>query len=149
MGVVDLSCQVGQPIQSGRIVLQLGCNSCPAGFHPLEVLKSATLNGAELLGIDGDTGSIQVGKKADLVILDENPLANFKLLYGTGHRRLNREAGRMETVGGDFVEVLRRRLNGVSNQEIAEQMGISVNTVYTRADRGKKALKDCIERKLQ
>ncbi len=71
-----------------------------AGFHPLEVLKSATLNGAELLGIDGDTGSIQVGKKADLVILDENPLANFKLLYGTGHRRLNREAGRMETVGG-------------------------------------------------
>jgi hypothetical protein len=71
-----------------------------AGFHPLEVLKSATLNGAELLGIDDITGTVQVGKKADLVIVDENPLANFKLLYGTGHRRLNRETGQMERVGG-------------------------------------------------
>jgi imidazolonepropionase-like amidohydrolase len=43
---------------------------------------------------------VQVGKKADLVIVDENPLANFKLLYGTGHRRLNRETGQMERVGG-------------------------------------------------
>jgi hypothetical protein len=34
------------------------------------------------------------------VIVDENPLANFKLLYGTGHRRLNRETGQMERVGG-------------------------------------------------
>ena len=71
-----------------------------AGFHPLEVLESATIKGAELLGIDADTGSIQIGKKADLVIVDENPLANFKVLYGTGHRRLNRETGAMETTGG-------------------------------------------------
>ena len=71
-----------------------------AGFHPLEVLKSATLNGAELLGISHETGTVEIGKKADLVILDENPLANFKLLYGTGHQRLNRETGQMERVGG-------------------------------------------------
>ena len=71
-----------------------------AGFHPLEVLHSATLNGAELLGIDGETGSIQLGKKADLVIVDDNPLANFKVLYGTGHQRLNRETGQMERAGG-------------------------------------------------
>jgi imidazolonepropionase-like amidohydrolase len=71
-----------------------------AGFHPLEVLQAATLNGAELLGIDDLTGTVEVGKRADLVIVDENPLANFKLLYGTGHRRLNRETGEMERVGG-------------------------------------------------
>jgi imidazolonepropionase-like amidohydrolase len=71
-----------------------------AGFHPLEVVQSATINGAELLGIDSDTGSIQVGKKADLIIVDENPLANFKVLYGTGHRKLNRETGAMEVTGG-------------------------------------------------
>jgi imidazolonepropionase-like amidohydrolase len=71
-----------------------------AGFHPLEVLQSATINGAELLGIDAETGSIQVGKKADLVIVDENPVANFKVLYGTGHRVLNRETMEMETTGG-------------------------------------------------
>ena len=71
-----------------------------AGFHPLEVLQSATINGAELLGIDQDTGSIQLGKKADLIIVDDNPLANFKVLYGTGHQRLNRDTGRMERAGG-------------------------------------------------
>ncbi|MDP5054652.1 MAG: amidohydrolase family protein [Congregibacter sp.] len=71
-----------------------------AGFHPLEVIKAATLDGAELLGLDRDIGSVEVGKKADLVIMDENPLANFKLLYGTGHRRLNRDTGLVEQVGG-------------------------------------------------
>ena len=71
-----------------------------AGFHPLEVLKSATLNGAELLGMDGDIGSIQVGKKADLVIVADNPIANFKVLYGTGHPRLNRETNTMERAEG-------------------------------------------------
>jgi imidazolonepropionase-like amidohydrolase len=71
-----------------------------AGFHPLEVLKSATLNGAELVGMADQIGSIELGKKADLVIVDDNPLANFKVLYGTGHRRLNKAAGRLEMAGG-------------------------------------------------
>ena len=56
-----------------------------AGFYPLEVLQSATLNSADLLGIQEETGSIQIGKKADLVIVNENPLANFKVLYATDH----------------------------------------------------------------
>ena len=71
-----------------------------AGFHPLEVMKSATINGAELLGMDTDIGSIEVGKKADLVIVNENPLRNFKVLYGTGHRMLDRESGEMVTSTG-------------------------------------------------
>ena len=66
-----------------------------AGFHPLEVLKSATINGAELLGMEDQIGSIQVGKKADIVIVNENPLANFKVLYGTGHQMLDKEKGEM------------------------------------------------------
>ncbi|MEM1190465.1 MAG: amidohydrolase family protein [Pseudomonadota bacterium] len=71
-----------------------------AGFHPLEVVKAATLDGAELLDLDQETGSVEIGKKADLVVLEDNPLTNFKLLCGTGHRRLNRETGELETVGG-------------------------------------------------
>jgi hypothetical protein len=55
-----------------------------AGFHPLEVVRAATLEGAELLGMDDQIGSVQVGKLADLVVVEENPLANFKVLYGTG-----------------------------------------------------------------
>lgn len=71
-----------------------------AGFHPLEVIKSATLNGAELLGMDADIGSIEPGKIADLVIVDENPIKNFKVLYGTGHMKLNDATGTVERVGG-------------------------------------------------
>jgi hypothetical protein len=55
-----------------------------AGFHPLEVIRSATLYGAQALGMDKEIGSIEVGKLADLVIIDANPLENLQYLYGTG-----------------------------------------------------------------
>ncbi|MEM7218952.1 MAG: amidohydrolase family protein [Pseudomonadota bacterium] len=71
-----------------------------AGFHPLEVLQAATLNGAELLGLEESIGSLVPGKKADLVIVPGNPIANFKLLYGTGHMRLDRASGTLERAGG-------------------------------------------------
>jgi hypothetical protein len=60
-----------------------------AGFHPLEVLRSATLYGAQALGREHEIGSIEPGKLADLVVLEENPLANFKVLYGTGAIRVD------------------------------------------------------------
>ena len=40
------------------------------------------------------------GLLADLLIVDENPLANMKVLYGTGAVRLNDETGVPERVGG-------------------------------------------------
>lgn len=71
-----------------------------AGFHPLEVMRAATLSGAELLGIDKQTGTIEVGKKADLVIVDDNPLANFKVLYGTAAPRIDEATGKPGSEGG-------------------------------------------------
>ena len=70
-----------------------------AGFHPLEVIQSATLNGAELLGVDHMTGSVEPGKHADLIIIDENPLENLKVLYGTGAIKLD-ENNKVTRVGG-------------------------------------------------
>ncbi|GHB40640.1 amidohydrolase family protein [Mongoliitalea lutea] len=60
-----------------------------AGFHPLEVLRAATLHAAEALGMEKDLGSVEVGKLADFVILEENPLQNIKVLYGTGAIRID------------------------------------------------------------
>ncbi len=60
-----------------------------AGFHPLEVIRAATLHGAQALGMADRIGSVHVGKLADLVIVEENPLANLQVLYGTGAVRLN------------------------------------------------------------
>ena len=62
-----------------------------AGFHPMEVIRAATLNGAEALRMDDKIGSIQVGKLADFVIVSENPLQNLKVLYGTGAIKLTED----------------------------------------------------------
>ncbi|REJ80712.1 MAG: amidohydrolase [Acidobacteria bacterium] len=70
-----------------------------AGFHPLEVIQSATLKGAEALGVADRIGTIEVGKLADLVVVPENPLRNFKVLYGTGAIRVD-ENNRAVRVGG-------------------------------------------------
>ena len=70
-----------------------------AGFHPLEVIRSATLSGAEALGWDDKIGSVQIGKLADFVIVEENPLANLKVLYGTGAVKLTKD-NKVVRVGG-------------------------------------------------
>lgn len=70
-----------------------------AGFHPLEVIRSATLSGAEALGAADRLGAIEPGKLADLLVVAENPLANLKVLYGTGHIRLG-EDGKPHRIGG-------------------------------------------------
>ncbi len=71
-----------------------------AGLNTTEVIRSATLYGAEFLGVDNDLGSVEVGKIADLFLVDQNPLVNLKVLYGTGHLRYSAEKGRTERVGG-------------------------------------------------
>ncbi len=70
-----------------------------AGFHPLEVIRAATLNGADALGLGDKIGSVTIGKFADFVIVEENPLKNLKVLYGTGAIRLT-ETNEVVRVGG-------------------------------------------------
>ena len=71
-----------------------------AGFTPLEIIHAATMVGAEVMGVDDEVGSIRVGKKADFVIVEENPLANLHVLLGTGAIRLNDATREVERVGG-------------------------------------------------
>lgn len=71
-----------------------------AGFSPLEVITAATLNGAKILGVETELGSVQVGKRADLVVIAENPLANLKVMYATGTIRLDPDTNKPIRVGG-------------------------------------------------
>ena len=49
-----------------------------AGINPLNVIKIATSNGAEALGILDDVGTIEAGKQADMIILNANPIRNIR-----------------------------------------------------------------------
>ena len=75
-----------------------------AGFHPLEVIRAATLHGAEEIykpkGEPIEFGVVRPGLLADLIVIDENPVANLKVLYGTGAVRLDDATGKPERVGG-------------------------------------------------
>ncbi len=70
-----------------------------AGFHPLEVIRSATLYGAQALGMEKELGSVEIGKLADFVIVEENPLLNLQVLYGTGAIKLT-DDNEVVRVGG-------------------------------------------------
>jgi imidazolonepropionase-like amidohydrolase len=65
-------------------------NLVSIGFEPLDAIKIATLNGAEFLGIQNRTGSIEVGKEADLLIVHGNPaehienIANLEMVFTNG-----------------------------------------------------------------
>jgi imidazolonepropionase-like amidohydrolase len=75
-----------------------------AGFHPLEVIRGATLHAAETLfkpkGREVELGVVRRGALADILIVDQNPVANLKVLYGIGALKLNDQTGKPEWVGG-------------------------------------------------
>ncbi len=48
------------------------------GLKPMEVLRAATLHGAQIIGLAEDLGSIEPGKMADLVVLNKNPLEEIR-----------------------------------------------------------------------
>jgi imidazolonepropionase-like amidohydrolase len=48
-----------------------------AGLTPLQALRTATLNPAVFLGIEANYGTVETGKKADLVVLGGNPLESI------------------------------------------------------------------------
>ncbi|WP_342647851.1 amidohydrolase family protein [Mucilaginibacter sp. CSA2-8R] len=48
------------------------------GFTPMQALRCATINGAAYLGMDKEIGSLEVGKLADLVVLNQNPLDDIR-----------------------------------------------------------------------
>jgi len=49
-----------------------------AGLTPMEALQAATINAAEMLGLEDEIGTVAAGKRADLVIMRDDPLADIE-----------------------------------------------------------------------
>jgi hypothetical protein len=69
-----------------------------AGFHPLKVVQHVTGNNAKILGKENELGRVRVGFKADLIVVNGNPLENFKVLYPTGIEEIR--DGKVYKTGG-------------------------------------------------
>jgi imidazolonepropionase-like amidohydrolase len=50
------------------------------GMPPMETIQSATINTAKLLKIDSILGSIEVGKMADIIAIDGNPIEDINTM---------------------------------------------------------------------
>ena len=50
------------------------------GMKPIDAIQSATIIGAELLGIANKTGTISIGKEADLIVVTSNPLNDIRTI---------------------------------------------------------------------
>jgi imidazolonepropionase-like amidohydrolase len=51
-----------------------------AGLTPMEVIQLATLGAAKVMGVDAQVGSVEAGKRADLILVEGNPLRDFTAL---------------------------------------------------------------------
>jgi imidazolonepropionase-like amidohydrolase len=50
------------------------------GMKPMDAIQSATIVGAELLQISNKTGTVEVGKEADLIVVTKNPLEDIRTI---------------------------------------------------------------------
>lgn len=73
------------------------------GFSPMEALAAATINPARYLGMDGDIGSLEPGKLADLVIIDGNPLEDIRQTDRISHVVLNGRVYAAESLSEVFT----------------------------------------------
>ncbi|MBI2755151.1 MAG: amidohydrolase family protein [Chloroflexi bacterium] len=65
------------------------------GMQPLDALRAATRNGAELLGVLADVGSIEPGKQADLVLVQGDATANVEIVERPENLRMVLQGGRL------------------------------------------------------
>jgi imidazolonepropionase-like amidohydrolase/Tol biopolymer transport system component len=72
------------------------------GFSNFEALRAATINGADMIGLSRQIGSLTPGKRADFVVLNSNPLENIRATIDTRYVAVN---GRVFDVDADMAEV--------------------------------------------
>ena len=151
-------CKVPQLLQQG-VNVSLGCDGGPSNndydmiremklaaiIHkavsinpvivPAEtVLEMATINGAKALGLEHEIGSLEVGKKADLVIIDLNRLHTTPSPNPVSTLVYTATGGEVDTVLVDGKIVVKQgQLVTMKEEEIIQQANVHAQQVYRRA----------------
>lgn len=73
-------CDAGSPLNFHSPLAREVANLVEAGLTPLEAIQAATLRPAQMQGVDATLGTISVGKLADIIVVDGDPLQNIELL---------------------------------------------------------------------
>lgn len=79
------------------------------GMTNHEALKAATINGADYIGMSKDIGSLEVGKLADLIVLEKNPLDDIKNSNTVKYTMVNGRLFDTETMNEVGTRMLERR----------------------------------------
>ena len=85
MGILGQFYKAGVPIVAGTdnvvpvygLYLEIETYHKLGGLTPLEAIKTATIMPAKAMGLDSETGTLEIGKEADIAILDKNPLLDI------------------------------------------------------------------------
>ena len=67
------------PNSTTRVGMEI-VNFVRLGMKPMDAIQSATIVGAELLQISNKTGTVEVGKEADLIVITKNPLEDIRTI---------------------------------------------------------------------
>jgi imidazolonepropionase-like amidohydrolase len=67
-------------VSHGEYAEELSLYVKQVGISPLDVIRWATLHGAQLMGMEDDLGTVAEGKLADLLVVDDDPLSDISCL---------------------------------------------------------------------
>ncbi|KMK77719.1 imidazolonepropionase [Alkalihalobacillus pseudalcaliphilus] len=99
---LSTDCNPGSsPTVSLPLIMNLGC--LKMGMTPAEVLTATTINAAHAINRAEEIGSIEVGKKADLVLLDVPNYMQMQYLYGVNHTSKVIKAGKLVVENGRLI----------------------------------------------
>jgi len=110
-------------------LLQQGKRENPAVFSSYEVLKMATINGAKALGMEEEIGSIEVGKKADIILLDMNTVSttpNVDIITNVCHNAFQNVC--LTMVNGEILMENKKLMIPVNEEQLIRK----VNTILKR-----------------
>ena len=106
------------------------------GLSEIEAWKLCTLNPAKMLHVDDQVGSIKVGKDADLVLWNNNPLSiyskpEYTFVDGICFFSLQLDQQKRDFIHTERTRIINEMISAVKNGEQTQELNLNFNLLYT------------------